>query len=629
MKQFNTLLLIACALCFFLPSSAFSETSSEKYKLTKFYFDDVINEDGTENSKNTISMTALREDSMENLKQYSINYSTSAETIDVLEAYTSKPDGRRIDADKNSFQLHIDSGRNNASPAFSDQSSLTVIFPDVAAGDTVTVVYNKHVTDPLFPKQISHLWTLPRNIIYDDARISYSIPLSLHAKYKNYGLTETLNKEINGRLLLAWTFKNKKVIKKKYAEVPAEALEDNPGIALSTFPSYQAIAEAYGVRANPKAKVTPQIQILVDKITKGKTTPYEQAKALYDWEVDNITYAGNCIGIGSVVPRDLDFVLKNKMGDCKDHATLLQALMNAKGIENTQALIGVNDTYKLPHIPLIQIINHVINYLPTLDMYVDATSGMPFGYLPRSISQKPVLLVNGYKDNTVTPLYPPIKFKIDARIVISKDGAADGVTTIATTGPEGGSHDFQQRMKNLTAEKIKEEGETALEHSGYQGTVTMDHGAWDEKTMTHITSVHYHYNDYTHIGTPGAIDIEAPYSPQAISKSISYVMRGLAQTDTEKLTNGFLCHSKATVEENFEYVFPDNMNILATPNDISAATSVQNYTSKYALSGHTLTVSRILHGTPPGTVCAPEVEDEYRQLAKKIWPDLKAQIVYK
>ena len=32
----------------------------------------------------------------------------------------------------------------------------------------------------------------------------------------------------------------------------------------------------------------------------------------------------------SFLPRDLTFVLDNKMGDCKDHATLLQALLAAK-----------------------------------------------------------------------------------------------------------------------------------------------------------------------------------------------------------------------------------------------------------------------------------------------------------
>jgi len=630
MKRLNILFLQIVVLSFFVSSDAWSAPSQESFKITKFYFDDIINDDGTENSKNTISMTVLREDAVKNLKQYTINYSTSAEKVEVLEAYTTKADGRRIDAEKNNFQLNVNSGRKDAPPAFSDQSSLTVVFPDVVVGDTVTVVYNKMITDPLFPKQFSTLWSFTKDVIYDDARISYSIPLSLNAKYKNYALTETMNKQENGRQLLTWTFKNLEVKKTKYIAPPVREIGDEPGVALSTFPSYVAIAEAYGARANPKAKVTDQIQALANDITKGKITPQEQAKALYDWEIDNITYAGNCIGIGSIVPRDLDFVLKNKMGDCKDHATLLQALLSAKGIESTQALIGVNNIYKLPDIPLVEIINHVINYIPSLNLYADATSGMPFGYLDRKISGKPVLLVDGYKDGTTTPKFPAgsTQVKVDAKMAITEDGAADGITTIATTTPEGASHSFQQQIRNLTPKKLEEANEDALKHSGYQGTVTMNAGTWDEKTMTYTIDIHYHLQDYAHIGTPSATNVEPPFSPQAIGISISYVMQGLAQKDSDKLMHGSQC-SNGLIEENYQYVFPKNMNILAIPNDVSTSTSVQAYTSKYALSGQTLNVSRKLNDTTPGPTCGSEIEDEYKQLAIKVWPDLKAQIVYK
>ena len=37
------------------------------------------------------------------------------------------------------------------------------------------------------------------------------------------------------------------------------------------------------------------------------------------------------MGIGAVVPRDMDVVLDAKMGDCKDHATVMQALLASHG----------------------------------------------------------------------------------------------------------------------------------------------------------------------------------------------------------------------------------------------------------------------------------------------------------
>ena len=630
MSRTNIIFLsvLICGVLNFSPARA--ATPEESFKYAKYYDSIVVNADGTQDEKVTVSLTILRADALEGLKQFTIPYSTSAETVDVLEAYTQKPDGHKINADKNNFQLDVNGGRKGAAPAFSDQSSLTVVFPEVSVGDTVTVVYDKKVIKPLFPKMFSSLWTFSRSGIYDDARIHYSIPVSLHAKYESFGLQETENKKENGRQILAWTFKNLTVKKKKFVAEPVEEIGDDPSLAVSSFPSYEAMAKAYGEKANPKAKITKQIQVLADKITKGMATPRDKAKALYDWEIENITYAGNCIGIGAVVPRDLDFVLQNKMGDCKDHATLLQALLKAGGIESTQALIGYNDIYTLPKVPLMSVINHVINYIPGMKMYLDATSGMPFGYLPMSLSGKPVLLVDGYRKGATTPKYPInlVRLKIDAKVTLTKNGAADGVTTVAESGPLEASQPYEQGRKNLTAETLKEDGEHALEESGYQGSVTYEPVIWDEKTMTYTFSIRYHLDDYVHPGTPGAFDPEPPFSPEYIAASISPVMEGLTKKDNDQLKHGYVCHG-GFVGENYQYILPKKMNVLAVPEDVTASSTSQTYSSHYALSGRILTVSRELKDAVAGPTCASEMHDSLIPMAKKAWTDLKAQIVYK
>lgn len=629
----NFFFLQILTLCFVAFAAAHADTASpseEYYKCAKAYYDETVNEDGTENIKNTVSITVLRQDAVEMFKQYAISYSTSAEKVDVIEAYTQKADGRRIDAPKDNFQTDIAGGRGGAAPAFSDQSTLTVVFPDVAVGDTINLVYNRAVTDPLFPKQFSNVHRFPKRSLYDDVRVSYSIPLSLKARYKVFGMTETMNKEQDGRQLLAWTFKNTEAKKTKYRATPVTEIGDDPGVIVSTFPAYAAIAESYGARAKPKAAVTDEVKALADEITRGVSDPHDQAKALYGWEIAHLTYAGNCIGIGAVVPRDLHFVLANKMGDCKDHATLLQALLSAKGIESTQALIGANSIYTLPEIPLVEIVNHVINYIPSMKLFLDATSGMPFGHLPAVLASKPVLLVDGYKEDMKTP---PLetdqrKMKATANVTIGEDGSADGVTTIAITEPEAGSYDAQQRIRNLTPKKLEEAGELALKSLGNQGTVTVEAGTWDEKSMTYTQNVRYHLKDYMHTGGPGAIYTSPPLAPGFIGTAVASVIGAMAVTDAEKPPHGFLC-SNGVFEEDYKYTFPKNVKILAAPDNASASTKVQAYEATYAQSGQELTISRKLTDTSPAPVCPPDVDDQYRELAPKVWSDLKAQIVYK
>lgn len=606
------------------------EISEEGYRYTKVYYDNTIAEDGSKSTMTTIGIAVLRDDAVEGAKEYTVNYSTSAEKVDIIEAYTMKPDGRRIDALKSNFQVNVNRGQEGAPPAFSDDTSLTVVFPDVAKGDTVNLLYKRAVTDPLFPKHFSDIYAFTRKGLYDDIRVSYSIPLSLNARFKNYGLTETENKKDKDRQQLAWAFKNTEVDKTKITPPPVREIGDEPTVVVSTFPTYQAMAEAYGARAKEKAVITPDIQKIADDATKGVTDPKEQARALYNWVVETLTYAGNCIGIGGVVPRDLDFVLQNKMGDCKDHATLLQTLLKAKGIDSTQALIGVNNIYKLPEVPTVSIVNHVINYIPSLNIYLDATSGMPFATLPFTLTDKPVLLVDGYKDGAKTPKRPPGQrgIKVTGTVTVGDDGTAEGVVTVATMGAEGGSHYAQQQLKGLTQKMLDDAGQNMLRQSGYQGSVTMERGSWDEKTLTYTSSLRYTLKDYIRIGTPGALGAAPPFSPQPIAISTAGVIGEIAQKDAIQPPHGFVC-GDGRFEEAYKYTFPAAVKILAVPDSVSAKTSVQDYESKYALDGQTLTVSRTLVDTSPIPVCAPEVDSLYRNIAEKIWTDLKAQVVYK
>ena len=64
----------------------------------------------------------------------------------------------------------------------------------------------------------------------------------------------------------------------------------------------------------------------------------------------------------------------NKFGDCKDKATLMSALLAAKGIASEAVLINFGESYKLPEPPTMVALNHVILYLPEFDLYDDPTA---------------------------------------------------------------------------------------------------------------------------------------------------------------------------------------------------------------------------------------------------------------
>src|SRR5262249_4441653 len=73
-------------------------------------------------------------------------------------------------------------------------------------------------------------------------------------------------------------------------------------------------------------------------------------------------------------------------------ATLMSALLAAKGIASEYALINTAPVYQLDATPQVASFNHVILYLPEFDLYADPTAAVSFvGRLPRVDRGKPVL----------------------------------------------------------------------------------------------------------------------------------------------------------------------------------------------------------------------------------------------
>ena len=629
MRKNTAVVLFLCALPFTLTAiPALAADSAEPPKapplqVDHIYVDYTIHADGTAEMISDSSWLATDKDSVTYGKQDSISHSTSAEKVDIIKAYTEKPDGRHIDVPPNSFQISASGGKDGGAPAFSDQTTETIIFPDFSVGDRAVLVYKLTQKEPLFPGQYSIAHLFPKDYWVKDVRETATWPDSMPMKYSTKGMTLAEDKVENGQHKIVATYQN--TTAEWYKDRPAGLVDDpdtQTGIILSTYPSYAAVAEAYGVRAKPKAAVTPAIQKLADDLTKDKKTPRDKAGALYKWVSENITFAGNCIGIGSVVPRDTDFVLSNKMGDCKDHATLLQALLSAKGIASTQALVNTGKTYNLPKLPHASLVNHVINYVPSLDLFMDSTTHLPFGLVPHVLWGKPVLLVDGHKDGMKIP-YPPkghSNISTDTDILFAEDGSADGVvkTTLKGESAVYAHEAFEQMPKGAEKEYTK----SILKKYGLDGTLEIVIGTYNAETTTFDYGFKFRVSPYLRPGVPGGFYL----SPVFVAPVIAGTAYG---TKKEGIPDGdFVCTDGHT-EETFTYRFPKNVHLLATPNNVSEKNAYQTYTATYSQKGDVLKAKRVFDDTTRGPVCTPEVAKAYMSTVDKIIDDLKAQVIYK
>jgi transglutaminase-like putative cysteine protease len=615
-----------CAMSALLAAASAHAVPNEEldWRVSRYSVAYKLNDDGSYADTHVQAVKILTDRAVQSGKQSTVTYSTSVQKVDVLEAYTLKPDGHRIEVPKGNYQIESNAGLDKSAAAFSDWSTLTVVFPDIAKGDTKVFSYRVTATRPMFPGQFSTYENFPKQGAYDDVHIEVDAPTTMWARLRVRAneLRQVSALEHDGRKTVQWQWDNKRPEVETRRDWSVYDIDLDAGLAVSTFAGYGDVAQAYGLAARPKAAVTPRIRQLADDIAKDSKTPRDTAKALYTWVARNITYAGNCVGLGAVVPRDLDFVLDNHMGDCKDHATLLQALLAAKGIVSTQALINAGAGYQLPALPVVSMVNHVIDYVPDLDLYLDSTSdSTPFGMLPTADYDKPTLLVDGYRDGTHTPRSIGISDQAMKTVVnIQPDGSARGDVSIVSKGPLGASS--RETFRNVDKKAQSEFVKNFFQSGGFAATggFTMDDPA--ELLDTHRVGVTFDVAGLFSIPGSGAFMVSPMFFDPA---SITAVVSAAAQHPVESVP---VACSGLHLVEDYVYTFPTSVQVVFTPPSLTVTEGDYTYAASYVRSGNQLVVKRTLDDRTTGMVCAPDTMATLRRFAQKVAPNLRAQVVY-
>lgn len=611
------------------PAPAPAKAPAARPKATDFplRYDDYqvrfdVNADGSYEQVTRYTLTVLKESALNDAKEDSFSYSTSVSEGEVVEAWTQKASGQRLPVPANNYQLHTAGGRGDGGPFYSDRSSVSVVFPDVAVGDQVHLTWRLKVKEAIFPGQFTLREQFSPYTAYGLADIQVTVPETLQVQQQAWNLQAKIPTVANGRRHYRWTWRNPQPDRWTAARKGIEVLEQEPVLLFSTLRSHRDIAEAYGARARPKAAVTPRIQTLADSIVPKDAAPADKARALYEWIQKNITYGGNCIGIGAVVPRDLDVVLDNRIGDCKDRATLLQALLAAVGVPSTQALVNAGSLYELPAVPVVANINHAINYLPTLNLYLDSTStDTPFGRLPFGSADKPVLLMDGYQPGLRTP---PETGEGDTqhtvtRVKVNADGSATADIEISARGLPAIS--MRRGMRDLPPERHAEAVKYWLKSAGLEGRGELEVPPIDAATGAYQVRARLVLKDFLQNPEAGAFllrpILNGPTSLAAIAGNVFDEAPERAQA----------CKG-GTVSEEHTIELPPAMKVLHLPKSREFTQGELRYQARYASAGNKITLTRSLSERVARNVCSPAMLLEQQGVLRQIGRELRSQVLY-
>ncbi|MCX7173561.1 MAG: DUF3857 domain-containing protein [Proteobacteria bacterium] len=583
-----------------------------------------VRADGTYVRENFNSKRINNQQGVQIAGQVKLSYSTTLQDLEVLEAYSIGKDGKRVDvaADKIFVQQ---SPQSAGAPMFDDAKVRNIVFSAIEPGSTLN--YRMRITQkiPLFPGAFSMAHTFPRTWDLKASSVTVSAPEAMTLFIEAIDLAGgEIKSDKPGTKMWRWTLENAILHLPEPGSVAAT--DFSPRLAVTSFPSYEAAGRAYLDRARSKAAVTPTIRKLADEITDGVSDKRAQAEALYRWVSKEIRYVGIFLGFGGVVPHSADEIEKARYGDCKDHVTILEALLAAKGIQGSTVLVNAGASYWLPKVAITPgLFNHVITYLPEFKLYVDSTVGMaPFGVLPPQELGKQVLLTD---DGTGQPRIANLpladsrrdRVKVVTKVEVTPEGTVKGGSSVVNSGV----YELIARQVFSAIPKGTEALVAAqvLTRTGQPGTGTYKFG--DARDLAHPFGYDTAFDSPNFAQMPGPSATRVPSGLGSLS-GIGGIAGALAQPKRDFPIGVFGGYQ----EEITTLSFPEATKITALPKPVTKENALGKYTSTYTMDGTVITIKRTLDSKLAKATVDPSEFPLYRELGEAVYRDFKSQILF-
>ena len=544
-----------------------------------------------------------------------VQYSESLQDGELLEVYTLKPDGKRIDSPLDQIATRSVPMAVSA-PMFDDFKIKALPYQNVEVGDQVGAITRMHQKKPLIPGQFSYVQVFGSQQLVHEVQFVVTAPAtSIHLQTEVAGLDNPPPTVANGRSTWRWTFKNE--APKAPEPGGVDDFDVAPHVVITSFTDYAALAKAYEDGAKAKALVTPQVQELADRLTKGTTDRHDQVRSLYDWVSANIKYIAINIGAGAIVPHSANEVLANLYGDCKDHVVLLQALLKAKGIDSSAVLIRAGDSFKLSQLATLQQFNHAITYIPEMNLYLDSTARYaPFGVVPFADADKTVLLTATGKLGHTPWSATTTVFKTVTKLHVLDDGSADGDSRITTSGPLAVS------VRGYVANIPANQGQNFLSQIvGDGGGGSFDRGLPDKLSDPYEFGMHFKLSNYLQMPGPGAI----PFTP---GPRLFGRLPSIVEVELRPRQRDFICPSGQYVEE-YQLQLPASIKVSSVPKPQDLTVGNLRLQTHYELDGdHGIKATRTLDVAEPHRYCTAERATQLHADYVKINGLLGAQALY-
>ncbi len=202
---------------------------------------------------------------------------------------------------------------------------------------------------------------------------------------------------------------------------------------------------------------------------------------------------------------------------------------------------------------------------------------------------------------------------------INSDGSVTGDINLKMIGQPAIS--FRSSWRHITPEQENEWLENTFSSQNKIGSATMKKDDPDHLLSEFKCSFEFNKPEFILAKGAGGFYVDPlVYTPMAVYSFLNYSKEEIAGYDVA-CGNGYSI-------ERMVYEFPENMKILAKPDNLEIEENHIYFKATYEFEDNKLRVVREINDQTPGNICSAEIINKQRQTLIKISNNMQGQIIY-
>jgi hypothetical protein len=243
------------------------------------------------------------------------------------------------------------------------------------------------------------------------------------------------SEDADGVIRLRWEWRDLPAIPTDVP--PAPRLLVMPYLVYSNHSQWGDLAGWYARHVASRVRTSEQVEETALRLVDGYEDRFDRISRLYRFVTNDIRYVGLEFGEHRFRPFSADWVLHHRIGDCKDKAALLVALLDVIGVPARMVMVRTTDLGPVSsNLAALEIFNHAIVYLPDDDLWLDGTAAGHAPVPPPPMDQDAlVLVINGPQSR---PQFSPVEGAGRTNIRFGLEPGDDSSVTITIESRDTG-----------------------------------------------------------------------------------------------------------------------------------------------------------------------------------------------